>query len=137
MKEIGLFLFMLNILFTNAQTGALSLSKLVVQASIKSCLAFSRHTIVLSICFLLVISCRQVLHEKNTSLEPPIDIDNGYMVTLGIRWAELQQKPRNGLTMGVNFVNGDNDGDARQLYDWVGAWPMRSPYAYGDLVIEK
>ncbi|MEI8203970.1 MAG: sugar-binding protein [Bacteroidota bacterium] len=63
------------------------------------------------------------------------DIDKGYLITLSFPWEELSVKPHKGLTMGINFANGDNDGKGRQLYDWVGAWPMRSPYAFGDLIL--
>lgn len=66
-----------------------------------------------------------------------IDVDTGYMMALSIPWTELKQKGKPGLTMGINFANGDNDGKGRQLFDWVGAWPMRSPYAYGNLILIK
>lgn len=65
------------------------------------------------------------------------DIDTGYIVSLSIPWTELKQQSRIGLTMGINFANGDNDGKGRQLFDWVGAWPMRSTYAFGDLILIK
>jgi hypothetical protein len=69
------------------------------------------------------------------SLNDTTDIDTGYIVTLVLPWQELEQVPQPGLIMGINFANGDNDGKGRQLFDWVGAWPMRSPYAFGDLII--
>jgi hypothetical protein len=31
---------------------------------------------------------------------------------------------------------GDNDGIDRHLFDWSGAWPMRSPYAYGHIILK-
>lgn len=65
------------------------------------------------------------------------DIDSGYLITLGIPWSEIEQTPRTGLTMGINFANSDNDGKGRQLFDWVGAWPMRSPYAFGSLILKN
>lgn len=71
------------------------------------------------------------------TLNDTTDTDQGYMVTLALPWAELGQEPFEGLTMGVNFANGDNDGKGRQLFDWVGAWPMRSPYAFGNLILIK
>jgi hypothetical protein len=71
------------------------------------------------------------------TLNDTTDKDTGYLVTLALPWSELNQTPQSGLTMGVNFANGDNDGKGRQLFDWVGAWPMRSPYAYGNLILKK
>lgn len=69
------------------------------------------------------------------TLNDTTDIDTGYLVRLSFPWTELEQKSRKGLIMGVNFANGDNDGKGRQLFDWVDAWPMRSPYAFGDLIL--
>ncbi len=63
------------------------------------------------------------------------DIDTGYLVTLSFPWDEIEQTPLAGLTMGINFANGDNDGKGRQLFDRAGAWPMRSPYAFENLVL--
>lgn len=63
------------------------------------------------------------------------DQDEGYLLKLSIPWVEIGQTPKDGLRIGVNFANGDNDGKGRQLFDWVDAWPMRSPYAFGDLVL--
>ncbi len=71
------------------------------------------------------------------SLNDTTDIDTGYLVTLVIPWQELKQVPHPGLIMGINFANGDNDGKGRQLFDWVGAWPLRSPYAFGNLILKK
>ncbi len=71
------------------------------------------------------------------TLNDTTDKDTGYLVTLALPWSELNQTPQSGLTMGVNFANGDNDGKGRQLFDWVDAWPMRSPYAFGSLILKK
>ena len=60
----------------------------------------------------------------------------GYEVKIAFPWSELNLKPRKGLAIGVNFANGDNDGNGRQLFDWTGAWPLRSPYAFGTLILE-
>lgn len=69
------------------------------------------------------------------TLNDTMDIDKGYLLSLGFPWSEMDQTPRPGLTMGINFANSDNDGKGRQLFDWVGAWPMRSPYVFGDLIL--
>jgi hypothetical protein len=71
------------------------------------------------------------------TLNDTIDTDTGYLVTLVFPWPELKQVPHSGLIMGINFANGDNDGKGRQLFDWVCAWPMRSPYAFGNLILKK
>jgi hypothetical protein len=71
------------------------------------------------------------------TLNDTTDVDTGYVVKLSISWGELSLHPRKGLGIGINFANGDNDGKGRQLFDWVGAWPMRSPYAYGKLTLTK
>ncbi len=63
------------------------------------------------------------------------DIDTGYILSLIFPWEEIGRKPESGLIMGINFANGDNDGKGRRLFDWVGAWPMRSPYAFGNLIL--
>ena len=70
------------------------------------------------------------------TLNDTTDVDPGYQVTLSFPWHEIGQIPKAGLTMGINFANSDNDGKGRQLFDWVGAWPMRTPYVYGDLVLK-
>ena len=69
------------------------------------------------------------------TLNDTTDIDNGNLISIGIPWSEIEQTPASGLTMGINFANGDNDGKGRQLFDWVGAWPMRTPHAFGDLIL--
>ena len=63
-------------------------------------------------------------------------IASGYTVEMAIPWSELDLHPQKNLHIGVNFANGDNDGNGRQLFDWSGAWPMRSPYAFGTLVLK-
>ncbi len=73
----------------------------------------------------------------NGTLNDTVDIDLGYMVTLSFPWSELGHKPYTGLTIGIDFANGDNDGKGRQLFDWVDARPMRYSYAYGNLVLKK
>lgn len=70
------------------------------------------------------------------TLNDTTDMDTGYIITLSFPWVELKQKSEPGLKMGINFANGDNDGKGRQLFDWVGAWPMRSPYVFGKLILK-
>lgn len=70
------------------------------------------------------------------TLNDTTDIDTGYLITLAFPWDEVGRKPEPGLIMGINFANGDNDGKGRQIFDWVGAWPMRSPYAFGKLILK-
>ena len=70
------------------------------------------------------------------TLNDTTDIDTGYLITLAFPWDELRRKPERGLKMGINFANGDNDGKGRQIFDWVGAWPMRSTYAFGELILK-
>ena len=69
------------------------------------------------------------------TLNDTLDIDVGYHIEMGIPWKELGIHPVKGTKLGVNFADGDNDGKGRQLFDWAGAWPMRSPYAFGNLVL--
>ncbi len=64
------------------------------------------------------------------------DEDIGYVVEFAIAWDELGLSPKKGLKIGINFANGDNDGNGRQLFDWVGAWPMRSPFQFGELQLK-
>ena len=70
------------------------------------------------------------------TLNDTTDVDDGYSVEVGIPWTELGLIPKSGLKIGFNFANGDNDGKGRQLFDWAGAWPMRSPYAFGTLILK-
>lgn len=69
------------------------------------------------------------------TLNDTIDSDEGYIVTLSLPWSDLDLNPRIGLSLGINFANGDNDGKGRQLFDWVGVFPLRSPYAFGNLIL--
>ena len=71
------------------------------------------------------------------TLNDTIDRDQGYLMSIVFTWQELGQSPQLGVKMGVNFANGDNDGKGRQLFDWVGAWPIRSPYAFGTLLLKN
>tara|TARA_Y100001972_G_scaffold127871_1_gene186226 strand:+ start:2681 stop:3355 length:675 start_codon:yes stop_codon:yes gene_type:complete len=71
------------------------------------------------------------------TLNDTLNRDEGYMIKIGFSWIELEQIPKESLTMGINFANGDNDGKGRQLFDWVNAWPMRSPHAYGYVILKK
>lgn len=71
------------------------------------------------------------------TLNDTTDVDTGYEVLLSIPWSELNVNPDTETKLTINFANGDNDGKGRQLYDWSGAWPMRSPYAFGDLILVK
>lgn len=69
----------------------------------------------------------------NGSLNDNLDKDDGYVLEVAIPWQELGVEPKSGLQMGFNFANGDNDGKGRQLFDWMGAWPMRTPSQFGIL----
>lgn len=59
----------------------------------------------------------------------------GYRVEVVLPWKELGFTPHKGLSIGVNFANGDNDGNGRQLFDWCGIFPLRSPFAFGTLIL--
>jgi len=65
------------------------------------------------------------------------DIDKGYHVEIAFPWSELGVRPEEGRAIGINFANGDNDGNGRQLFDWAGAWPLRTPSAFGTLYLKK
>lgn len=67
------------------------------------------------------------------SLNDPKDIDTGYNVEVAISWKELDIKPLPGTKLGIDFGNGDSG----IFFDWVGAWPFRSPYAFGDLILKN
>lgn len=67
------------------------------------------------------------------SLNDPTDVDTGYNVEVAISWKELDINPLADTKMGIDFGNGDSG----IFFDWVGAWPFRSPYAFGDLIIKK
>jgi len=64
------------------------------------------------------------------------DVDSGYLVSVIFPWDEIGLQPEKGLTMGMNFANGDNDGKGVQLFDWANKKPLRSPFAYGNLILE-
>ena len=63
------------------------------------------------------------------------DIDSGYNVEIAVPWPELGVSPENNLVLGVNFANGDNNNNGRQLFDWVGAYTLRSPQLFGNLLL--
>jgi hypothetical protein len=65
------------------------------------------------------------------------DSDQGYVVEVAVPWPEIGRKPEAGLEMGLNVACGDNDGKGRMLFDWVNAWPTRSPNVFGTLVLER
>jgi len=67
------------------------------------------------------------------TLNDDSDVDEGYVLEVAIPWSEIGIQPVGGTKMGFNFANGDNDGIGRQLFDWMGAWPMRTPSQFGTL----
>ncbi len=71
------------------------------------------------------------------TLNDTTDVDSGYTLEVAVPWVELNREPKADLAMGLNFACGDNDGKGRMLFDWVGAWPMRSPHAFGTLVLHS
>lgn len=73
----------------------------------------------------------------NGTLNDTTDTDCGYHVEIAFPWSELRVNPVEGRKIGIDFANGDNDGKGRQLYDWVGATPMRSPHMFGTLKLVK
>lgn len=75
------------------------------------------------------------IHLQGT-LNDTTDTDIGYQMELSISWNELGLLPVNGLSIGINFANGDNDGCGRQLFNWSGANPMRSPYTFGTIILK-
>ena len=70
------------------------------------------------------------------SLNDTSEKASGYTVEIAVPWSELNLRPEKGLAIGVNFANGDNDGNGRQLFNWTGANPMRSPYTFGTLILK-
>ena len=70
------------------------------------------------------------------TLNDSTDIDNGYRIEIAIPWSELSLRPEPGTAVGINFANGDNDGNGRQLFDWSGAWPLRTPSGFGTLLLQ-
>jgi len=69
------------------------------------------------------------------TLNDESDRDRGYNLEVAIPWAEIGVEPKPGLKLGFNFANGDNDGKGRQLYDWMGAWPIRTPSQFGAIIL--
>lgn len=69
----------------------------------------------------------------NGTLNNGDDIDSGYIIEVAISWEEIKITPKSGITIGFDFANGDNG----KLYDWAGASPFRSPYAFGNLILSK
>lgn len=64
------------------------------------------------------------------------DEARGYQVEIALPWTELGLTPYKELSIGINFANGDNDGNGRQLFDWCGAFPLRCPLAFGTLILK-
>jgi len=64
------------------------------------------------------------------TLNDTTDIDIGYDVEVSISWKELETKPG---SLSVDFAVGDSG----KLFDWVGASPFRSPFAFGNLILRK
>jgi hexosaminidase len=72
----------------------------------------------------------------NGTLNDTSDIDIGYSVEVAVPWGEIGINPKKNRIFGLNFANGDNDGKGRQLFDWVNAWPTRSPDVFGQLILQ-
>ena len=70
------------------------------------------------------------------TLNNDTDVDTGYNVEIAVTWSELKQNPEAGLTLGVNFAVGDNNGKGVQLFDWISADPLRSPDLFGELELK-
>ena len=71
------------------------------------------------------------------SINDDTDWDRGYQLEVAIPWTEIGISPVEGAEIGFNFANGDNDGKGRQLFDWMSAWPMRTPSQFGIIQIGK
>jgi hypothetical protein len=71
------------------------------------------------------------------TLNDTTDIDKGFQVEMALPWSELDLQPSENLEIGINFANGDNDGNGRQLFGWVGIDTMRSPHLFGTLILIK
>src|SRR5690606_20733987 len=54
--------------------------------------------------------------ELRGTLNDTLDTDDGYLLSLSLPWQEIGLIPKDGLLVGVNFANGDNDGKGRQLF---------------------
>jgi len=70
------------------------------------------------------------------TLNDASDTDNGYTVEMAIPWTEIGIIPSTGYVLGIDFVNGDNNGNGRQLFDWSGANPFRNPADFGTLILK-
>lgn len=70
------------------------------------------------------------------TLNDSTDSDFGYTVEIAIPWDEIGIDPTQGSKLGIDFVNGDNNGNGRQLYDWSGANPFRTPKNFGTLILK-
>ncbi len=71
------------------------------------------------------------------SLNDSTDTDTGYTIEFAIPWSELGLRPVEQLRLGFDVANGDNDGKGRQLFDWTGAWPLRSPDQFGEMILVR
>jgi len=78
-------------------------------------------------------SARYVITMDGT-LNDPTDTDRGYTIEIAISWKELGIKPYAGFSMGADFALGDK---GLAVFDWAGARPFRSPYAFGNLILQK
>jgi hypothetical protein len=72
-------------------------------------------------------------YQLSGTLNDTTDVDRGYTFEVAVPWDEIGQTPFYQLKMGLNFACGDNDGKGRMLFDWVDAWPTRSPHVFGTL----
>lgn len=70
------------------------------------------------------------------TLNDSTDLDWGFSVELAVPWREIGLKPAPGVSLGINFAIGDNDGAGEHLWDWCGARPFRQPSAFGVLTLE-
>ena len=68
------------------------------------------------------------------TLNDTTDVDTGFNMEISISWKELEVKPYPGFQMGVDFADGDH---RKGAFDWVGASPFRSPYAFGNLILVR
>ncbi len=68
------------------------------------------------------------------TLNDTTDTDSGFNMEISISWKELELKPYPGLQIGVDFADGDH---RKGTFDWAGASPYRSPYAFGNLILVK
>lgn len=78
-------------------------------------------------------SARYVIHMSGT-LNDSTDTDRGYNIEIAISWKELEIIPYSGFELGADFALGDK---GVSVFDWAGASPFRSPYAFGKLRLQK